>query len=909
MSSIFEDKFGELALARELISFQDLLRCIRLKSSSGRSLEEVVVDEGYISQSSVDELNAELTNSETSELVAEFENNETLVNSEVDIPPKKTIQRPIETGPTLALDAPAAQSKKDGGAEIDETPDTDPEPDGPEDLLEIGDLGDVPSRYEMKSELGRGGMGEVLLTRDKVMMRDIALKTVLPDLPSDNNPRERLVHEARLTGSLEHPNVVPTYEIGQLPNGEPYYTMRVVREKSLEQILEEKRTGDGGDEHSLTQLVSILRQVALALQYAHDQNVVHRDIKPENILIGSYGEVFIIDWGVAKVVDDSLTSFSTEELFELEEGAILGTPYYMAPEQARGENTTIDHRADVYALGSVLYDILTLTPVFQTERTLSLLLQVVQEEPDPPSKRAPDREVPAELEEICLTALEKDPDDRYQTAEEFADELEMFLEGVKERERRLRMAKEATQRGHAAREKYHETKERHARVVERLHRTQLETRAWAPTEEKEDLWQLQQQAEDLQVEVERTFGEATRIYGQALGHVPEMDEARRALADLYWERFEDAESEGDRGTATYFQGLVRQFNDGQYDDLLEGMATLGLETHPSAAPATLFRYAEVNRRLVERHVTGPEESPVAAKEIEHGSYVFEIEKEGFAPVESPVALDRLEERILSVNLYPREAVPEDFVIVPSGPFISESSLEDEAGENVVELPDFAIMRHPVTCREYLEFLNGLAKTDLERARQHNPRLPDSPPYFPLEDGAFRLPEEDQDGDSWDPDWPICLVNCQDAQAYAKWRSQRDGFTVRLPTVFEWEKAARGVDGRSYPWGNHFDAAFCNMAETERGRSMPAPVGSHPIDRSPYGAMDMAGNVFEWTSTPPSEDDPDRRILQGAAYRSIPLMCRLDWHLDGDKGDRRPYFGFRLVLPLSDSPPAGTHDAP
>ncbi|MFB6263675.1 MAG: serine/threonine-protein kinase, partial [Bradymonadaceae bacterium] len=411
MASAFETRLGELAIARGLVSLDDLLQCIQQSHGSGASLCDAIVDRGLASRDEIDGLCRELDERSHEELAPEFEAGETAALESFEIPSTDTAVAQVEQADTL--DRPNSSTGSAPTFQLGESPEDAPT----DDELSIANFPERDERYEIESELGAGGMGRVLLARDRVMNREIALKAVRRDLGSRENARKRLIHEARLTGLLEHPSIVPTYELARTPNGEPFYTMRVVREKSLEQILDEIREEDPTDaDNPPTRLVSFLRQVALALHYAHDRQVIHRDIKPANILIGAYGEVFIIDWGVAKVLSEDLTSYSLDALLDLDEGAILGTPWYMAPEQAEGSDQQIDRRTDVYSLGAVLYEILTLTPVFRTEKTVSLVFKVLTEAPEPPSERAPDRAIPRELEQICMKALAKNPDERFDSA-------------------------------------------------------------------------------------------------------------------------------------------------------------------------------------------------------------------------------------------------------------------------------------------------------------------------------------------------------------------------------------------------------------------------------------------------------------------------------------------------------------
>ena len=214
-----------------------------------------------------------------------------------------------------------------------------------------------------------------------------------------------------------------------------------------------------------------------------------------------------------------------------------------------GEHDRVDERTDVYAMGVLLYEILTLERPFDAGNILALLFMITERAPEPPSERAPERDIPEELEEICLKALSKEPEERYQSAQEMARELELFLEGIKEGERARGRAEALLERAHSQRKAYHGARGELADAQEKLTKAQMEIQSWASPQEKEPLWKLEQEVEDLRMEIERHFGEAARTFGQALGHVQDHEKARQGLCELYWERFLEAEASGDTWVA------------------------------------------------------------------------------------------------------------------------------------------------------------------------------------------------------------------------------------------------------------------------------------------------------------------------------------------------------------------------
>ncbi len=283
---------------------------------------------------------------------------------------------------------------------------------------------DQRTRYAFFSTIAKGGKSLIKSCKDLHLSRFVCYKTLKPEFADDEIEQKRLIREARVSAMLQHPNTIPTYELGRDNRGNPFFTMKLVHGYTLRELL------DYRERYDLTQLLELVIQVSNCLVYAHKHGVAHRDIKPENILAGPYGEVLLLDWGLAKVwhPDGSTREEGESKPTPIEDitltgqGAVQGTVHYMSPEQIQ-KDPGIDHRTDIYSLGAVLYEILCGETPASGEK-MHQVLESVQSDIPPEPAEVSKTKVPRLLNEIAMKCLAKNPEERFQTM----DELVMLLQ-------------------------------------------------------------------------------------------------------------------------------------------------------------------------------------------------------------------------------------------------------------------------------------------------------------------------------------------------------------------------------------------------------------------------------------------------------------------------------------------------
>ncbi|MCB9676740.1 MAG: SUMF1/EgtB/PvdO family nonheme iron enzyme [Alphaproteobacteria bacterium] len=734
-----------------------------------------------------------------------------------------------------------------------------------------------PARYEDLGLLARGSTSEVRRVRDRVLNRTLALKILRAELIRDADGVARFVEEARRTAALQHPAVIPIHDFGVGEDGRAWYTMDEVRGRSFADLL---ASGDRDAPTRIQQNLAVLRRVADALGFAHANGIVHGGLEPADILIGQHGEVLVLDWSV-------------------------GTG-------AAGVD------ADVRALGWCMAQVLV--GGIPHDRALDALR-------DATVRRVPG--VPSPLASLCLAAIEAPggPAD----GAELSDALAAWLEGAQRRERAADMTREALDVAAGAPRLL-------ARAAELEARGEASLRAiprWRPEEEKHAAWRLLDEARDLRRSVRLTDVEVDQRLHAAVQVAPDAEETRFALADRYRQRLRHAEESGEDHRVSGLLATIRAHASAlppasprraSLERTLAGTGAFTLHTDPSGATVEVFRYVQQNRRLVEERVGPTLRTPVLEETLPMGSYLAIVSHPGRAVVRYPFRVTREghwdgvapgETAPTPIRLPPEGWLGAGEIYVPAGWFVAGGDPEVfSLPRQHVWLDAFVMMKHHVTHREYLAYLNDLvASGRVDEAHRH------APATFNLEPGAHREPFYGFDGRrftlpddpvQWPGDGPVNMVRWLDANAYLDWLAERTGRPWRLPAELEFEKAARGVDGRWFPWGDHWDATRCLNKNGQRGTPVPAPVDTYPLDVGPTGVRGLAGNtnqacIDDFEAGPVVEGGRgvitgDRgglglRSSRGGSYASNPQGCRsaarsaISWEMAQRNA------GFRGVFPM------------
>ena len=590
-------------------------------------------------------------------------------------------------------------------------------------------IGKSLGRYHILEQLGEGGMATVYKAYDTRLETDVAVKVIRTEnltMATMERALKRFEREAKALARLTHPNIVKVTDFGD-DEDKPYLVMEYLPGGTLKQKL--------GKPMPWNESISILLPIARALDFAHRQNMIHRDVKPSNILITADGEPMLTDFGIAKILDLEETADLTGT------GMGIGTPEYMAPEQWTGKTSVF---SDQYALGVVLYEMLTGRKPYSADTPAAILLKQATEPLPRPSQFT--RDLPEKMEKLLLKVLARNPEDRYGSMAEFAKALESALSGQQP------PASEQTPKRKVA----------------------------APRPKMED------KSRPGPVEAVKVHDTQATVDQQWKDSAPKKEPAGLKL------------SKTDLPIVLLFVGGVILIGIIGLINALTSNSNRNTTVFPTDTPmviVTTTRSPSTNTPKPPTHTPTPESSststpwptiPPFTPEI--GSF---IESDGVT-----------------------------MMFVPAGAFSmgSDSGYGDEKPIHSVTLDAYFIDKYEVTNAAYKRCVDaGVCNPPLDAGSR-------------TRSSYYSNPEFDK--------YPVIYVDWNMANTYCAWRS------ARLPTEAEWEKAARGLDGRTYPWGENVD---CDKANYNFCVGDTTKVGSYLDGVSPYGLYDMAGNVLEWVA--------------------------------------------------------------
>ncbi|MEZ4322265.1 MAG: SUMF1/EgtB/PvdO family nonheme iron enzyme [Myxococcota bacterium] len=637
----------------------------------------------------------------------------------------------------------------------------------------------------------------------------------------------------------------------------------------------------------LRDLMVKLAAVGSTVGNAHRNGLVLRNLAPDNLLLGEAGEVVYAD------------------------PRRIPTPAYCSPEQARDAHGALSPASDVFALGCILFECLTGSLLFAQVGKDATLKAIID---DDRRKLESPFQLPAELERILKRATAGAPGSRFADGTSFAAAIDQWLDGNASDAPSLDALSDHPERV---------AELRRSATLKRAESVVLLSRLTpgARIPDKQPAWSLVDDAAGLEAEADRLEREYRRALEGELARNPLDVEVRRHLADLLHQRHRDAELE-DRPDAPALAEELAEVEPRRFASYLQGDGRLSLVTEPPGAEVDLYRYELKDRRLWPTFVRTLGKTPLTDIPLSMGSYVCIVRHPDCVDVRYPVLIRRRthwhgrgpdHERARTpaeprpVVLPAKSQLDERDIYVPAGWFRCGGPPEANAMPRTwTWCAGFVIRRDPVWLREYLEFLDALEKAGDPELDACLPRSPDGRPLVVSRNHSHHV-LADALGQAPSLDWPVTHVPWTAATVYARWYAEKTGQPWRLPEDLEWEKAARGVDGRIYPWGNGLDPLFACYAPSHASLPHPVDANAYPADSSPYGVRGLAGNVRDWCrdgwqsresiatgNAPPAITPSGPKVVRGGHF-DMTGPGLVSWMRSRvDASTRSPRIGFRLA---------------
>jgi serine/threonine-protein kinase len=665
---------------------------------------------------------------------------------------------------------------------------------------------------------------------------------------------------------------------------------------------------------------------------------MHRDLKPENIFIGEYGEVLILDWGLVREFEKNQEDDGDKKITTIEynksrpkldvddtknalltmDGTVSGTPYYMSPEQAKGLNRKLDHRSDIYALGIVLYQILTTKLPFHGNTPSEVLDAVAMGDFVAPRKASKGRYIPKELEAITLKAMSYYVEDRYQSVKELLDDIYNYLDGYPvtamkysyinrfwKFSLRHRVTSAALSTllilsivffGGMRLDDYYSFSLLNKRakilsnralndykIAESLYdklaklRKKIIFKQKSPKEKA-----LERKLRDVEMQAENHSQLALGLYNQVPMSYKNATEVKQGLINIIREKIKySLKVENYDRTKKLIERLDMWISNERIklgskskrelellNSIIKGDGSLQVFVDKKNVFADLIRFTKG-----ENEVLNPElylknqEVPFSINTLPKGAYLLIVKLKDKVKEHYSFKISHDEHEV--INLHIPDKIPSGMIYIPSGKFYSGGVFSKNLRFREVYLKEFYIKKYEVTFQEYLEFFKSLKDNSLKNKYMPMLRINRNVfKYFP----AFKNGKIIHSFVKLD--CPVVGISHEAAEAYCRWIGVKNGFKCHLPTALEWEKSARGGDGRECVWGDKVieDYAFCYENDIAHKKyKIWAPPGSFKKDVSVYGVNDLSGNVREWTSSGFSDDSPFYQIKGGSSSTGAYFM--------------------------------------